>query len=204
MGMYDTFEGEIECPLCGGEHNFNEQTKNYECNLDALRLGDYVDKGNSNYVYEFEDRCPILNENFKIGIVIRKGQIVDFITGAKLKTCDLDTILFYNNVEEGLGLKLEYAKHCKRGYGWERNCWEENGMELNLNPFPVGFKFEALLCEWEILAFLNTKKDFLGRDEFWYDIYTEKHGHRVMCLDESFKDIIRIMENDLEYRYAFK
>ena len=48
MGMFDTFIGEVVCPYCGEIHEFEEQTKSYDCTLDNFLIGDYVDKGNTN------------------------------------------------------------------------------------------------------------------------------------------------------------
>ncbi len=54
MGMFDTFWGEYKCPACGNIVKFEEQTKDYERILEDFYLGDYVDRGNRNYFYEFE------------------------------------------------------------------------------------------------------------------------------------------------------
>jgi len=31
MGLYDIFLGEVKCPYCGEIHEFEDQTKSYEC-----------------------------------------------------------------------------------------------------------------------------------------------------------------------------
>lgn len=54
MGMFDTFWGEYKCPVCENIVRFEEQTKDYERILEDFYLGDYVDRGNRNYFYEFE------------------------------------------------------------------------------------------------------------------------------------------------------
>ena len=93
MGMYDTFEGKINCPICKKDFIFSEQTKNYECFLQTFKLGDYIDKGNRNYFYSFTYECPICKQDIKIYIGIRRGQIIGFFTDiTNLNILDMDNI----------------------------------------------------------------------------------------------------------------
>lgn len=174
MGLYDTFVGEIICPICNKMHTFEEQTKNYECMMETFMLGDYIDKGNRNYVYVFDWYCKKTSQPFKVGIAIRKGQIVKFLINDEIKNSDIENL---DNVEKGLGKRLQYEKDCKEASGFP-----EETLSYDLNPLPEGYKFTAFNVEWEIIRLYRTKKDFILKEDvmYFYEIKSNEHGIRIM------------------------
>ena len=177
MGMYDTFYGEVKCPYCGETHEFEDQTKSYECSLENYHIGDYVDKGNTNYIYEFKWCCDKdRSKLFDIGIAICRGQIVKFLVNEEIKeleNCPLETL---NNIEDGLGRRLLYEKTCREADGYPK---EE--LKYELNPYSEGYKFIAFGVEWEIIKFYMQRRIYyVGDMEYYYEIKSKEHGMRIM------------------------
>lgn len=117
MGCFDTFVGKIECPKCNKLVKIEEQTKSYDCLLSDFKVGDYIDKGNSNYFYEFDQYCQKCKETFKTYAIIRNGQLVGYSTDiAKID------IMSIENIEDGYQRRLDYEDMCKNGYGTQSKC----------------------------------------------------------------------------------
>ena len=196
MGMFDTFLGEIKCPYCGELHEFEEQTKSYDCTLDNFLIGDYVDKGNTNYIYEFKWWCDKdRSKLFDVGIAIRRGQIVKFLIADEIKTIN---IMNLDNIEDGLGRRLLYEKACREADGYPK---EELNYELN--PLPEGYKFIAFNVEWEIIKFyMQRKAFFVGDVEYFYEIKSKEHGLRIMKSTKVWGDgRIEIVSLDFANKY---
>ena len=105
MGMYDTFWGKYKCPNCGKEVQFEEQTKRYECLLEDFYLGDYVDRGNRNYFYDFVDVCPECGEQNEIYLAIRHGQYVGVYVGRESSEMEITKL---DNIEDGYERRIMY------------------------------------------------------------------------------------------------
>lgn len=121
MGMYDTFKGDIDCIHCKKEFNFEEQTKDYECILEDLELGDYIDKANKNYFYLFDYICPHCNKKQTIVIAIKKGQIVGYFHYENISQISLDSI---ENIEENYAKNLRYKKMCENKIGIDKKSFD--------------------------------------------------------------------------------
>jgi hypothetical protein len=216
MGMYDTFYGTIKCPHCGKQHKFEEQTKSYECVLENFLLGDYVDRGNRTYTYDFETWCDETNKKFIGNIIVYKGQIVGFANENEIKNINMTKLA---NIEEGLGWKLDYEERCKKGiginndfrvFGIPRYTYEDAKFEEH--PKKPGDTLIALNNNWlitevyrEILKEDKRNKCFdlyetWYRDNFVYRI-AGKMGNRIARVTE---DYIELMYDDgfkTEYDY---
>lgn len=121
MGCFDTFVGTVECPHCKEKTQFDEQTKNYECLLQDFKIGDYIDKGNANYFYEFEYPCEHCKENITIYATIRRGQLIGYYTD--VSNLDINSM---ENIKEGYQRNIEYKMMCDSGYGIDKCIYEEN------------------------------------------------------------------------------
>lgn len=139
MGMYDTFVGTIKCQHCGHETEIYEQTKNYECMLQVFKVGDYIDKGNRNYFYEFEQVCPDCKETFNVYAAIRRGQLLGYYTDIS----ELD-ILKLDNIEDGYQRRIEYENMCRNALGIEtKKTYTEE-------PIPIGREINVLNDSWVV------------------------------------------------------
>jgi len=196
MGMFDTFYGKIKCPICGEYHQFEEQTKDYDCVLADLELGDYIDKGNSTYIYKFQSYCEKEYKEtkwFNGNIIIVKGQIVKFVNDDELKNIDTNKL---KNIEDGLGRKLEYQERCKIGVGYNNESsifgctFENEKTNWNEHPKQIGDRLFALNNDWLITGtykenLLEKKSDkCLGFYKIWFRenyVYkiTNKLGDRI-------------------------
>jgi len=194
MGLFDTFYGEIKCPYCNETHEFEEQTKSYDCTMSSLLLGDYIDKGNSNYIYDFNSYCENTNQKFRIGIAIRNGQIVKYLVEDEIESTD---IMNLENIEDGIGKKLQYEKVCR-----EANGYPKEELSYELNPLINGYKFIAFDVEWEVIKLYRQHETFLFKDiEYFYEIKSKEHGLRIMRLTKSVWNSINIVTLELANKY---
>lgn len=175
MGMFDTFYGKIRCPYCGELHDFEEQTKSYECVMENFKLGDYIDRGNQTYIYPFEAVCYKYKKLFKANIFIVKGQIVKF-ANEEFESKDIN-INKLKNIEEGLGWKLDYQERCKQGIGYnndfrafgfirheyEKTNWKEH-------PKKIGNRLFALNNDWLITGVYKEIFNEDNKNSFMYEL----------------------------------
>ncbi len=200
MGMFDTFYGEVTCPHCGEIHEFEEQTKQYDCLLEEFRIGDYVERGNSNYILKFEWFCDKdRNKRFDIGIAFYKGQIVKFLVNKEIETTNPESL---DNIEDGLGKRLIYEKTCRGADGIPKEK-----LEYELNPLTEEYKFTAFGVEWEVIRLYRQKEGFLSKDmEYYYEVKSKEHGMRIMYASNRFRDsgmAIYTLEHCNEYRSLY-
>lgn len=182
MGMFDTFWGEYICSQCGRKICFEEQIKNFACKLDDFKLGDYVDKANRNYFYNFTYECPHCHGETDLSIGIRRGQYVGVYLAKDAENMNPEDL---DNIEENLQRKLDYQRKCELAYGDEDA--EKNASELV--ALKVGDTLEVLKTRWKILAvyFEKPKKNekelitVLYRPTVVYRAVSEKEGlYRVI------------------------
>ncbi len=164
MGMFDTFWGEYRCPDCGNIVGFEEQTKDYGCLLEDFYLGDYVDRGNRNYFYEFESYCPKCHAPHEISLAIRRGQYVGIFFKNE---ADEINILELENIEDGYQRRIDYEKMCSEKLG------SESSLE-KLEKKHVGDIINALKTDWKIEEVYARKTE--GRKE---RLFGFEHLYRV-------------------------
>ena len=194
MGLFDTFYGEVKCPYCNETHEFKVQTKSYDCTMSSLLLGDYIDKGNTNYIYDFNSYCENINQKFRIGIAIRRGQIVKYLVEDEIESTD---IMNLENIEDGIGKRLQYEKVCR-----EANGYPKEELNYELNPLVDGCKFIAFGVEWEVIKLYRQHETFLFKDiEYFYEIKSKEHGLRIMRLTKSVWNSINIVTLELANKY---
>jgi len=194
MGMYDTFYGEVKCPYCNEIHEFKVQTKSYDCSMSSLLLGDYIDKGNSNYIYEFNLYCENTEKKIRIGIAIRKGQIVKYLVENEIESVN---IMNLENIEDGIGKGLLYEKVCR-----EANGYPKEKLSYESNPLMDDYKFIAFGVEWEVVKLYRQHETFLSKDiEYFYEIKSKEHGLRIMRLTKSVWNSINIVTLELANKY---
>ena len=141
MGMFDTFWGEYKCPACGNIVKFEEQTKDYECILEDFYLGDYMDRGNRNYFYEFESWCANCHTPHMISLAIRRGQYV----GIYFKDdADKMDIMDLENIEDGYWRNREYDRMCLEKLG------SETTQDASVREKHVGDYINLLRTRWKI------------------------------------------------------
>ena len=212
MGMFDTFYGKIKCPYCDKYHNFEEQTKSYDCMMDEFKLGDYIDKANATYVYPFDAYCEKNSKQFNGNIVIVKGQIVKIFNDHELKNIDINN---FENIEEGLGWKLEYEERCKqgigfnndlRGFGHMRHRYEK--VDWNEHPKKIGDRLFALNNDWLITAiyiekFIENEDKENNKKAFMYSIdkFHFKENYIYKITNKLGNRIARVTKNYIELMY---
>lgn len=141
MGMFDTFVGNIKCPHCKEMTHFDEQTKNYDCLLQEFKVGDYIDKGNANYFYQFEYPCLHCREDITIYAAIRRGQLIGYYTD--VTNLDINSM---ENIEENYQRNLEYKMMCETGYGFDKCIYEKE------KYFHIGDIIHILNRDWIVEA----------------------------------------------------
>lgn len=180
MGLFDTFWGSYKCDSCKTIFKFQEQTKDYENLLEDFYLGDYIDRGNRNYFYDFEYECPICKAVNNISIAIRRGQYVDVIS---TKAAETTNILEIDNIEDGYQRNRDYEKKCNDKLGWD----ERARVEV-LEQRHVGEFLEALGTSWKIEeVYMEKIRDDVG--DIAKLFYGENFVYRV-----SDSEIIRIIK----------
>ena len=148
MGMFDSFWGEYKCDYCGNNVKFEEQTKDYGRLLENFYLGDYCDRANKNYFYEFESWCANCHTKHDMCLAIRRGQYVGIYY--KYEADEMD-IMDLDNIEEGYWRNREYDKMCEKKIGEEKITGEK------LKQKHVGESIEALRTNWKILEVYKIK-----------------------------------------------
>jgi len=188
MGMYDTFYGEIKCPICGKLHKIDEQTKSYECMLNEFLLGDYIDKGNANYIYSIDGYCN--HKWFSIGAVIRKGQLVKYITGNELQDADSRD---YDNIEDGYQRRINYETACIEAEGTPN---ESDEFDYNTIPLNNGYRFTAFSVEWEVIELFRKTANSLYDVKYFYIIQSKEHDERILEVSVKFQGRIRLYKQE--------
>ena len=189
MGMYDTFYGKYKCPNCGHRIQFEEQTKRYECLLEEFYLGDYVDRNNRNYFYDFVDTCPVCSAENEIYLAIRRGQYVGVYVGRDASEMDITKL---ENITDGLARRQIYQKRCKRKLGYD-NPFELDGP---LDQKHVGDHITALQTDWEVIEVYHEEidRDMLDNGAYRRAFYEEENFvYRVASGD--VKRVIVIRKN---------
>lgn len=193
MGLFDTFYGKVKCPNCNETHYFQDQTKSFDCLMETLMLGDYIDKGNANYIYVAEGFCPIKKTDFNVNVVLRRGQIVNFLNDDEVKNINITKL---ENIEEGLGKKQLYLEECKIGLGLaqEKSIYQEN------NYLKIGDCIVALNNEWKIEEIYIEILDESRKDEKSYNfckcVYKDAYVYKVN--GNLGKRYIRVDKNSME------
>lgn len=130
MGLFDTFHGKYKCKHCKLLFKFEEQTKDYERHLEDFYLGDYIDRGNRDYFYDFEYQCPNCGTINKISIAVRRGQYVGVYASERTEYIN---ILDLDNIEDGF---LRNRKYSQGKIGAHKKLEEriiESGVPLELS-----------------------------------------------------------------------
>ncbi len=164
MGMYDTFWGKYSCPGCKKEIMFEEQTKDYERSLEDFMLGDYIDRGNRNYFYNFTYECPCCGKETALSIGVRHGQYVGVYFTEEARKIDPNTL---ENIEDGYQRHREYEAMCQAMLG-RANIKETKGEFI---PYKVGETIRALEADWEVLE--AYKEEFI-------DSLNDKGEHSII------------------------
>lgn len=139
MGCFDTFIGSVKCPHCNDDIHFEKQTKNYDCFLSDFKVGDYIDKGNTNYFYSFKYPCQQCKKDIEIHAAIRNGQLINFFTDIE----NLD-IFSLENIEEGYQRNIEYNMMCFSGYGFDTSLYKKDKF------YHVGDTITTLKRDWVV------------------------------------------------------
>jgi hypothetical protein len=172
MGLFDTFIGEYYCVSCGKNNQFEEQTKDFDNILAEFYLGDYVDKGNANYFYEFEAYCQFCHKKQELSIAIRRGQFVGVyhkVDADKIKICDL------KNIEDGYQRRLNRERECREKIGREVEQLDGEYREKH-----VGEYIRALDTDWRICkAYKRERECMLDRGLFLYLVTDDKDIRRI-------------------------
>lgn len=177
MGMYDTFWGTYICPGCNKEIQFEEQTKDYERSLEDFKLGDYIDRGNRNYFYEFTYECPCCGEETALSIGIKNGQYVGVYFAEEAKGIDPNTL---ENIEDGYQRHREYEAMCREMYG----IADFDNSKGELVQYKVGDKIRALDADWEVLEvykeeFIDYPDDDERRKDFMKLFFRPSYVYRA-------------------------
>ena len=189
MGMFDTIYGQVKCPHCNKMSKFESQIKEYECMLSNYTIGDYIEKGNvtSAGLIEKDWYCTSCKKPFDVSIVFVRGQIIKFINNDELKEINVNNL---ENIEEGLGHRLEYEELCRQGIGYAKEL-----LNLAEHPKNIGSRIKVLNQEWLIT---DVYKENLITDEhsrvyslheLWFEdgfVYkvTNKLGDRIIRASE--------------------
>lgn len=190
MGCFDTFVGDINCTHCNKKIHFVEQTKDYECLLQEFKIGDYIDKGNANYFYEFDYPCAHCKENITVYAAIRRGQLIGYYTNV----FNLD-ISSMDNIEENYQRNAEYREMCESGYGVDKNIYDKK------KYFHVGDIIHILNRDWivETVYEEQIKQDMENEGLILHNcIFKENKCYKVHD-NKGNQRLIITRENELTY-----
>lgn len=172
MGLFDTFIGNYKCEYCNALFEFQEQTKEFGELLEYFYLGDYIDRGNRNYFYDFEYECPRCKAINNISIAIRRGQYVGVISTAAAETTN---ILEFDNIEDGYQKNRNYDKKCQNKLGKDERSKVDSFEQRH-----VGDYIEALGSKWLIKeVYTEQVKAGVGDNRIIEFIYNENYVYRV-------------------------
>ena len=170
MGCFDTFVGNVECPHCKEDARFLKQTKNYDRLLQYFKVGDYIDKGNANYFYEFEYPCEHCKKNITIYAAIRRGQLIGYYTD--VSNLNINSM---ENIEENYQRNLEYKAMCKAGYGTDKCIYEEN------KSFAVGDTIHILGRDWIVETVFEERVKQNIDNELLLNFYNFRIFSKLQC-----------------------
>lgn len=129
LSCFDTFVGEINCIKCGKKYKFEEQTKEFDCCMRELLLGDYICDSNRSFFYPFSYTCPNCGQTQEWVIAIKNGQIVSFFD--KERTKEKDLLKKLHNIEKNYARNVIYRKReiCLLGEDTRSStiCFDEDG-----------------------------------------------------------------------------
>lgn len=207
MGMFDTFYGDIKCPHCNKNYKFEEQTKNYECLLQEFEVGDYIDKGNQNYLYNFESYCPHCKNKNKISLAIRRGQFIGIFIEDEI---NITQLLQMDNIEDGLTKNNRHKKRCEDMLGPDKNI-----IDLNTLSIEPGNTITVLEKDWIIDEVFKEKSNkenpsrIFFKDNFIVRVHNN-NTQRILVLRDNqparltlptFEQKEKWTEDDYETRY---
>ncbi len=191
MGMYDTFLGKYTCLHCGNEVEFQEQTKAYEQCLEEFKLGDYIDRGNRSYFYDFTYECPLCHAETDLSIGIRRGQYVGVFLAQDARIMDPEELV---NIEDGYQRHREYEKMCEIKLGTVGADKDANEL-VALVP---GETLDVLETTWTIIeTFYEKNEDLNG----WHSLYHPSVVYRVHSGDLYRIIAVRINPFTRDYYY---
>ncbi len=202
MGMFDTFWGEYKCPACGNIVRFEEQTKDYERILEDFYLGDYVDRGNRNYFYEFESYCPKCHTAHDISLAIRRGQYVGIYF--KYEADEID-IMDLDNIEDGYQRNRDFDKMCEKKIGHEsikkRDALEQKHVGEYIGALRTQWKIEEVYKE-ELKELSCKGSTFFYRDNFIYRVSSGSVRRIIAVYKHNFLHELNVFvrEDDLEQK----
>lgn len=179
MGMFDTFVGEIECPFCNKVNQIEEQTKSYNCLLRDFKTGDYIDKSNTNYFYQFDCYCKNCGTSFNVYAAIRRGQLVGYYPN-RFDICELDNIID----------KTTKKQEHKQIQVLDKKSWEEfmdSGMLWWINMILHTFGW-AICCDVEEN----------GRVSAAYPIRVKLRGFGEKINSEGYIKVSKFLKNNAD------
>ncbi|MBE5872527.1 MAG: hypothetical protein E7294_14985 [Lachnospiraceae bacterium] len=201
MGMFDTFWGEYKCPACGNIVKFEEQTKDYDCVLEDFYLGDYMDRGNRNYFYEFESYCSKCHTAHDISLAIRRGQYA----GIYFKyEADEINIMDLDNIEDGYQRNRDFDKMSEEKIGHEtirRDTLEQKHAGEYLDALRTQWKIEEVYKE-EQNELAGKRSTLFYRDNFIYRVSDGSVRRIIAVYKHIFFPILNVFvrEDDLEQK----
>ena len=193
MGMFDTFHGEVICPHCNTRFKVEEQTKNYDCLLNDMYIGDYVaapsyihpayGEPKRSYYYKFEAECPHCHKTHNYAIAIKDLQIVAFLRDEDATEDELNGL---NNVKPHLYryIKWELNKAALQGVDefpdsqlLDKGFIDNIAIGDTVKVFDTDFKVNRVL-----VADIDETKKMSGLEKIWY-------GKRIFL--EVYKDTLK-------------
>lgn len=203
MGMYDTFVGKTKCPKCNEDVYISEQTKQYDCTLADIKVGDYIDKGNANYFYPCECICKHCGTRFGVYAGIRRGQLIGYYTNISgLNINEMD------NIEDGYTRKREYEEMCKNGYGPE-----PGKVIYTKEPYKIGDIIHILNRDWTIKKIYKQEldkedKSYQVNSLFFYNNWcysvVDKDGNERFIVANELSTVVCHLPNEQCSKFRFR